>query len=823
MEAVEAARAGGGAAAAAAAPPPAEGGEADADAVFASSSFDAATYVNTLFPSESSLGELPASLNQLKARIRTVDRDILSAVRAQSSRGSQAREELTEAMKAVQELATKVRDIKRKASTSESMVQEICRDIRKLDNAKRNLTNTITTLRRLGMLLSATEQLESLAEKRSYVEAANLLGAVTQLAVHFEDMTTVPRIAELRAKLSGIRATLRAHCLGDFDAISRLSGADDEETADDAALMARMRGACAAVDALGAGVRAEVVDRLCERELSAYTMTFDGTDTGAAALEKTERRYAWLLRRLNERSRAFAVFPADWSVPQLLSVAFCKVTAAHLTAALDGAEGAVSVDVLIPALTRTLEFEQELADRFSVEGGGAPSPRHGGGDEDEEDATSASAIRKRYERERRQRERDALEASGQGRAARGMEGAADAAAKTDFRGLISSCFEPHMGGYVAAEERELMEAVDRLLGAEKWVRGENDESSVLSSATQLFLLVKRSLKRCSRMTRGNALFQLHVAFKKVLRRYADAAWGKVAPKGSDAAVASEGAAASMAAAATTGTAPPSSWKVKLDDDGLARACLLVETSDYVVDTLPGLADAVRGFVDEETGGGVNFEDVEEAFADLKARAATLLVLGIETRLDGALVALHAVAWDQYADIGDESPFVGEVASVLRAALPALSAVLNEANFEYIVDKLLSSFCTRWRWAVGRCRRVSEAGLQQLLLDSQVVRSHLLEYASAGSGRRIVDKEMGRAEAMLKAAAAPADALDMLLPDATHVERHRVSEMRGASSSGLPSPSGEGGMLRRMAEARASASASMAERMRSARFAMNSGR
>ena len=110
--------------------------------------------------------------------------------------------------------------------------------------------------------------------------------------------------------------------------------------------------------ALGAQVRAEVVDRLCERELSAYTMAFDGRDVGAPALEKTDRRYAWLLRRLNERARTFDVFPSEWRVPQLLSVAFCKVTAAQLTAALDGAEAAVSVDVLIPALTRTLEFEQ---------------------------------------------------------------------------------------------------------------------------------------------------------------------------------------------------------------------------------------------------------------------------------------------------------------------------------------------------------------------------------------------------------------------------------------------------------------------------------
>ena len=806
--------------------------DSESSALFSAEGFSSVEFINRLFPSESSLSKVDSSISQLRRKINVVDSSIMLAIHQQSARGSQARQELATAMRAVSELTTKVADIKRKAAQSEGMVQEICRDIRKLDNAKKHLTSTITTLRRLAMLVSATDQLETLAEKRSYVDAANLLGAVNELAMHFDNMTSVPRIAELRAKLNGIKAVLRAHALGDFDAMSRLSSSNAEddaqdvvETAEDAALLARMRGACAVVDALGAQVRAEVVDRLCERELSAYTMAFDGRDVGAPALEKTDRRYAWLLRRLNERARTFDVFPSEWRVPQLLSVAFCKVTAAQLTAALDGAEAAVSVDVLIPALTRTLEFEQELADRFTVDGGGGGerSNDDGLGLDDEEEATSATAIRKRYERERRQRERDALEASGQGRAARGMEGAADAAAKTDFRGLISSCFEPHMGGYVAAEERELCEAVARLVAGEKWHREENSDNSVLTSATQLFLQMKRSLKRCSRMTRGNALFQLHVSFKKVLRRYAEAIWNAAAPKGADAAVASDGAAAAMVAAATTGAlSPATTWKVKVEDDMLARVCLVVETADYVASTLYGLAEAVRGFVDEEMAGGVEFEDVEECFVDLKARGATLLVLAVETRLDDALTALGAVSWDQYDEIGDESAYVGEVAAVLRSALPLISSILGEANESYIVDKLFGSFTARWRWAVARCRRVSEAGLQQLLLDTQVVRSNLLSCVTSGAsgGKRLVEKEMGRAEAMLKAAAAPAEALEMLLPDATSVERLRVTEMRGGGSGGDGGGSG-GGVLRRMAEARAGAAASMAERMKQARAAMTS--
>lgn len=52
----------------------------------------------------------------------------------------------------IQELMHKIHEIKAKAEQSETMVQEICRDIKKLDYAKKHITTTITALHRLTML-----------------------------------------------------------------------------------------------------------------------------------------------------------------------------------------------------------------------------------------------------------------------------------------------------------------------------------------------------------------------------------------------------------------------------------------------------------------------------------------------------------------------------------------------------------------------------------------------------------------------------------------------------------------------------------------------
>jgi hypothetical protein len=76
-------------------------------------------------------------------------------------------------------------------------VNEICHDIKKLDYAKTHLQSSITSLKRLQMLITAVGQLELLAQEYQYREAANLLDAVKQLMTHFDKYISIPLISEV--------------------------------------------------------------------------------------------------------------------------------------------------------------------------------------------------------------------------------------------------------------------------------------------------------------------------------------------------------------------------------------------------------------------------------------------------------------------------------------------------------------------------------------------------------------------------------------------------------------------------------------------------
>ena len=83
------------------------------------------------------------------------------------------------------ELTQRMADIRRKAEASEAMVQEICRDIRKLDRAKGHLQITITSLRRLAMLVDAVGK-----QACACLASITIMGVLSILqAIHSGSMT----------------------------------------------------------------------------------------------------------------------------------------------------------------------------------------------------------------------------------------------------------------------------------------------------------------------------------------------------------------------------------------------------------------------------------------------------------------------------------------------------------------------------------------------------------------------------------------------------------------------------------------------------------
>ena len=172
-------------------------------------SFSAVAHINATFPDEASFANLDATIADLDAEIAALDGSIRETVREQSCAGATAGRDVAEAKDSIGDLAGKIAEIKRKADASEAMVQEICRDIRQLDVAKKNLTGTINVLARLKTLSGAVDDLKANSSRRDYEKAAPVFEAAISMFAHFTEYRDVPKVSELATAVEKIRDELR--------------------------------------------------------------------------------------------------------------------------------------------------------------------------------------------------------------------------------------------------------------------------------------------------------------------------------------------------------------------------------------------------------------------------------------------------------------------------------------------------------------------------------------------------------------------------------------------------------------------------------------
>ncbi|KAH9697159.1 vacuolar protein sorting-associated protein 53 A [Citrus sinensis] len=692
-------------------------------------------YINQMFPTEASLSGVEPLMQKIHSEIRRVDAGILAAVRQQSNSGNKAKEDLAAATHAVEELMYKIREIKNKAEQSETMVQEICRDIKKLDFAKKHITTTITALHRLTMLVSAVEQLQVMASKRQYKEAAAQLEAVNQLCSHFEAYRDIPKITELREKFKNIKQILKSHVFSDFSSLG--TGKETEETN----LLQQLSDACLVVDALEPSVREELVNNFCRRELTSYEQIFEGAEL--AKLDKTERRYAWIKRRIRTNEEIFKIFPPSWHVPYLLNIQFCKKTRKQLEGILDNLTERPDVGTLLLALQRTIEFEDELAEKF---GGDSRSSEIGLDIEEigrpENNRQNVSDIRKKYERKL---------AANQGNSTEEKDGNKDLSvpgAGFNFRRIISSCFEPHLTAYVELEERTLMENLEKLVQVEEtWDIEEGSQNNVLHSSTEVF--------------------------QRILKAYATKLFARL-PRGGTGIV-----------AAATGM----DGQIRISERDERVICYIVNSAEYCHKTSGDLAESVSKIIDSQLADGVDMSEVQDEFSAVITKALVTLVLGLETKFDNEMAGMTRVPWGSLESVGDQSEYVNGINMILTSSIPVLGSLLSPIYFQFFLDKLASSLGPRFYANIFKCKHISETGAQQMLLDTQAVKTILLDIPSLGrqtsnaaSYTKFVSREMSKAEALLKVILSPvdsvADTYRALLPEGTPMEFQRILELKG---------------------------------------------
>ena len=109
-------------------------------------------YLNSNFSTIESLENVDTVIGELNSQISEIDDQLKDVIREQATAAETARMQLDTINERSSKLIDRISSVKETAASSESMVKTGCIEIRKLDTSKKNLTFSITALKKLIML-----------------------------------------------------------------------------------------------------------------------------------------------------------------------------------------------------------------------------------------------------------------------------------------------------------------------------------------------------------------------------------------------------------------------------------------------------------------------------------------------------------------------------------------------------------------------------------------------------------------------------------------------------------------------------------------------
>ncbi|XP_063544422.1 vacuolar protein sorting-associated protein 53 homolog [Cydia strobilella] len=740
---------------------------------FDSEEFDAVSYINRVFPTEQSLAGVDSAAARCEMRLAGVEADIRRLVRDQAQQRQDGHEGLLQAQQCISDLALQVTDINKKAGRSESMVREITAEIKQLDRAKSNLTAAITALNHYHMLCGAATSLRAMASQRQYSALLPPLQAVMQVLEHFERYRDIRSLSALRDDVTALRRALAAQILADFK---------EAFTAGKASTVSAktLSEACGVVDALEPKVKRELLTWFTTMQLQEYEHLFSA-EQECAWLTHVERRYAWLKRHLLAfEDGAGNVFPRSWKLSERITTHFCEVTKTQLTALLAARRSELDVKLLLYAIQKTYAFELLLHKRFQDDGAALPA---GAGAELDVVVDPHAVF-----------DADAKDPGSLGGAAR---------PGGPWVGIIGSCFEPYLSIYISSLDSNLASLMDRFIQDAKTPLAPTapaaEAGAVLSSCADLFLFYKKCLVQCAHLTTGEPMLELAGVFQKYLRSYAGSVLRAALPR----AAAATTTLALVANLQTLATNQPAHTQ-RYSAAEISRVTSVITTAEYCLETTVHLQQKLKEKVVPRLAERIDLSPEQELFHALIGDCIAALVGELEAACEPALQAMARAPWLHVQTVGDQSTYVTQIIMHFKNTVPNLRDNLASSRkyFTQFCIRFANSFIPKFIQNIYKCKPISTAGAEQLLLDTHMLKTALLDLPSIGSEvkrpapatyTKVVIKLMTKAEMILKLVMAPLEGVGgaagggeafvaqfvQLLQDATLQDFHKVLDMKGA--------------------------------------------
>ena len=275
-----------------------------------------------------------------------------------------------------------------------------------------------------------------------------------------------------------------------------------------------------------------------------------------------------------------------------------------------------------------------------------------------------------------------------------------------FKQAISEAFEPYLSLWVEAQDEQLSTLLPRYKQASLRNLDEDfSPQSVISSSTELFQFYRLTLAQCAKLSTGIRLQELSRVFAKYLDQYSQQVLF-------------------FSLGERFGPAGP-----VLED-----IILILNTADYCFTTTAGLEEKIKQRIDPSLASSIDLQSQADAFMGIAGAAVRGLVKKVDAACESAWREMRNTAWARLDAVGDQSGYMGELTRAVRLQVQVTLALLPKHQYarafcDHVVDALTASLPA----AVAAVKPISEAGAEQLLLDTHALKQCLLDLPSLAPG------------------------------------------------------------------------------------------
>jgi len=630
--------------------------------------FDVAAYLNEKFPDFKSLDNINTLIEKFEKEIGELDEEIDGLMCERATYNDELKNYMQELNNDVGKIIQLISNIKQNTDTNETTVKLICNDIKNLDNARNNITVTISSLTKLIMLITGIEKLESFVKEKQYKEAANAIAASNDIMEYFKEYRHVTQVNSLYQKKDALcNSLLNTICDELKSDIGLLPSNSD-----------RLYDACLAVNAIGDRAIGEIKTWFTQYKLAPYEKMFDPKIENAIEFKETEKRFDWIKRALKEYDKLYdEVFPPSWGFKSQLCQEFCRITKLQLNEILmmnvEGVKN-IEVEILVKVLNTTISFEKSLNEYLIAE---YPINEEDKKNNNFLDMNVIEEIQSKYgEKKVRNPNRK------------------DPNTKPRYRlfrviGIISESFEPYMNSYVTNEEKKIKDIIINLM------QNDRIEGKLYVSSLYLFNNIKQAMSRCLTFSKSKTFFDLSIKFKDIFLFYIQ----KILNQKFNLNFYSN----------------EINKNKNLKQADFTPICYLINTCDYCITTIGALTSSVQEKIEEKYQNNISYDDIVGKFREIYKKCFDLLSTdlknSVEAQLQNGIVKKN---WVFGSGSGhDTNAFVIGISKILNEEFTFIKNILQEeflCHYLNVVPKIISDQFIVYLY---RIKKIDESGAQEI--------------------------------------------------------------------------------------------------------------